>query len=168
MMPSITGSLDRFREDFDAYTQEIQKTLRRRGSPVPCRAGCDGCCRGEVRVSEEEVGRVVASLPPAAYHRLAEQGPGVDPRTAVCPALDPVSRRCSIYAERPLICRGYMVINHPDICHPERVGEADVALIREPLLVILARTTGQSETTLRSLMIATAPQRDVLPPPDGA
>lgn len=153
-MTPTTPTLDVFRADFDRYMTRLRQGLAERGSPVPCQAGCAGCCRGEVLVFEGERERVLAALPPEAYLRLAAQGPDVNPRQATCPALDPLTRLCSIYAERPLVCRGYVVINHPDLCHPERSGDATVSIVQQPVQVLREAAAGMSTAYLRDLMLA--------------
>ncbi len=47
--------------------------------------------------------------------------------TARCPLLDATTGACTVYAERPLVCRGYVVVTPPRDCHPELVGPREVA-----------------------------------------
>jgi hypothetical protein len=78
--------------------------LERSPAAMACRAGCDACCRVRFGVFEIEAEPIRAALArigredPARRERIRRQ---VD--TAHCALL--VDGRCSVYAERPLICR---------------------------------------------------------------
>jgi len=72
-----------------------------------CRSGCAFCCilsGGDGgTITETEARRVHAALAP-----LAGQPDGRDWHRAACPALDPESRTCRIYENRPLLCRSFV------------------------------------------------------------
>ena len=89
---------------------------------VACRAGCDHCCYQSVGVtppealaifdhlsrtlSDAELGRVAANV---AAHRARTRGLSTAERFSPshpCAFLDTASGRCTIYAVRPLSCRG--------------------------------------------------------------
>jgi hypothetical protein len=73
-----------------------------RSAGLACRAGCAACCHQRVSVLPAEADAIAAHLrrsDPARIDRLTER-----PRNAACPFLD--DGRCSIYAVRPLRCRG--------------------------------------------------------------
>lgn len=72
---------------------------------MACREGCSLCCRRHFSLFPVEAHRValaVAALPAVERGILAERLLG-DPEPAACPLL--VDDRCSIYQDRPLICR---------------------------------------------------------------
>lgn len=120
----------------------------RRLAPVPCRAGCWGCCRGEVSLVGEEWRRLEPLVQPAALERLRAQGEHADPTTSLCPLLDPDTRLCTVYEERPLVCRAYVVVTPEDDCYPERVGRQEVGQVLQPLQV-LAPLLGEQWLVLR-------------------
>ena len=69
--------------------------------------------------------------------RLKAQGRDVDGERALCPLLDPDTKLCTVYAERPLVCRAYVVVSPPDFCYPERVGPMPVHRVGEPLKALV-------------------------------
>jgi len=82
-----------------------------------CRVGCDRCCHARFSVFEVEaapIRRALAELErvdPATRERIREQGR----QGAACALL--VDGRCSVYAERPLICRSHglpIAVRDPD------------------------------------------------------
>ena len=84
-----------------------------------CRPGCDRCCHVRFSVFEVEaapIRRALAELEtadPALRQRIREQGN--DPLATACALL--VDGRCSVYAERPLICRSHglpIAVRDPD------------------------------------------------------
>lgn len=83
-----------------------------------CRAGCSQCC---VRFSVFEVEaapirQALAEIDPALRERIREQGR--DPHATACALL--VDGLCSVYAERPLICRSHgLPIAVPDPDDPD-------------------------------------------------
>lgn len=117
-----------------------------RGDAVSCRAGCAACCRQLIPVSETEARHVrdlVGALPAPrreavvrrfadAAARLAAAGmldalrapPTIADTTALgldyfrlglpCPFLD--DERCSVYPDRPLGCREYLVTSPAANC----------------------------------------------------
>lgn len=117
-----------------------------RGETVSCRAGCAACCRHLVPLSETEarlIHDLVAAMPEPqqgqvkarfaeAMRRLDEAGllellrnPTAIPDTSAlgmrylplhiaCPFLE--DERCSIYADRPLECREYLVTSPAENC----------------------------------------------------
>lgn len=78
--------------------------------PIACRAGCSWCCHLPVMTSPPEVRLAWAharrTLPPGTLEAIAREARELDvsvPRP--CPFL--VDDRCSVYAARPLACRGW-------------------------------------------------------------
>ncbi len=89
---------------------------------VACRAGCHLCCHNWITVTAPEVLLIAAELrarPKAddaalAVAEAAEAGKGLDrdvrlARRLACPLL--VERLCSIYAVRPIACRGFFSLS---------------------------------------------------------
>jgi hypothetical protein len=86
-----------------------------------CRAGCDQCCQrfAVFEVEAAPIRQALAELEasdPAMRERIREQGR--DPHASACALL--VDGLCSVYAERPLICRSHgLPIAAPDPDDPE-------------------------------------------------
>jgi len=83
--------------------------LHRTPGAMQCRSGCDSCCHARLSVfsiEAEGIGRALARLPTAIRARVRAQA--VDPAWADrCPML--IDHGCSVYDERPLICRSHGV-----------------------------------------------------------
>jgi uncharacterized protein len=83
--------------------------LARTPTGFACAAGCDRCCQVRFSVFEVEaapIRRALAELEiadPTLRARVRQQGR--DPHASACALL--VDGRCSVYAERPLICRSH-------------------------------------------------------------
>lgn len=109
-LPDFAG---RYRELLRVADAEIGEMTARAGD-LPCRAGCNYCCKDErIVLTEREAvlavrhvetqfdaqqkARVVASILAAA--------PTSDQASVPCAFL--VDERCAIYADRPLACRSY-------------------------------------------------------------
>ncbi len=89
------------RDKVDAFAAAL---YGRHPTRFACRAGCDGCCQSERRVSDMEfdaLAAAVAALEPARRERLAAAA-GPD---GACSLL--LDGRCAVYWERPLICRSH-------------------------------------------------------------
>lgn len=68
---------------------------------IACQMGCAWCCAdvSPIAVTEAEVRAVAAATKGTADGR--------NWLPAACPALDPKTRVCQAYEERPLVCRGF-------------------------------------------------------------
>jgi hypothetical protein len=86
-----------------------------------CRAGCDQCCQrfSVFEVEAAPIRRALAELEakaPALRQQIREQGR--DPHATACALL--VDGLCSVYAERPLICRSHgLPVAVPDPDEPD-------------------------------------------------
>jgi len=140
----------------------VRESLRHVKSVVdlPCKAGCWGCCRGEVELWDVETRRLKPLVTQAALGLLKEQGKDADPYTAMCPLLDPDTKMCTVYAERPLVCRAYVVVSPADFCYPERVGSHDVHQVQEPLKALVRAVNRRGETTLRQWLWSLIPEAE--------
>jgi Fe-S-cluster containining protein len=87
----------------------IAESVRRSGPWIACRIGCTECCMGAFPISQDDAERLrrgMAALEPArAAHvrERARRASGADDEP--CPALDPETGACELYAFRPLTCR---------------------------------------------------------------
>jgi Fe-S-cluster containining protein len=162
-----------FRGLADTVVGVAVRAVERQGARVSCRAGCAACCRHPVPVSESEaraLKRLVDAMPQprrtqvrerfaAAVRRLADNGllervRDTSPAGRLlavaldylrlglpCPFLEDES--CSIYPDRPVACREYLVTSPPEECSrpaeervcgvplPASVGQAIRALDRQ-------------------------------------
>ena len=124
------------------------------GGAISCRKGCGACCRQLVPISRTEGERLltlVAAMPAERRDALAMRfaiaeaaikGAGLHEREdrpdrelstgyfalgVPCPFLEDES--CSIHAERPLVCREYLVTSPAELCAgPSQAGVTPVAV----------------------------------------
>ncbi|MDP2332399.1 MAG: YkgJ family cysteine cluster protein [Reyranella sp.] len=124
------------------------------GGAISCRKGCGACCRQLVPISRTEGERLlalVAAMPAERRDALAmrfaaaeaairgaglhERGGRPDRELSTgyfalgvpCPFLEDES--CSIHAERPLVCREYLVTSPAELCAgPSQEGVTPVAV----------------------------------------
>lgn len=85
----------------DAFFERVQAA---RPAAVTCHAGCAACCAVDLSLFPVEAAALreaVRALPAAARQAAAERARA----GAHCALLDPGTRRCLVYADRPLICR---------------------------------------------------------------
>ncbi|MEM7157535.1 MAG: YkgJ family cysteine cluster protein [Myxococcota bacterium] len=99
------AALDVLRQRVDAH---FDAALERSADQMQCRAGCARCCHQRFGVFEVEAHRVRAALvrlgrqDPELRERVRQQAD--DPDAAVHCALL-VDDRCTVYEDRPLLCR---------------------------------------------------------------
>lgn len=138
----------------DGMVVEPIVQLARALTAVPNGAELHGCCRGEVALWPDEAPRLRPVIPQAALDRLKAQGRGAAPRWAMCPLLDPDTKRCSVYEQRPLMCRAYLALTPADHCYPEQGGLRDVLTPIEPIVAAAEAMRTQPSTTLREMLWA--------------
>jgi Fe-S-cluster containining protein len=149
----------------------VDRAVKQGGEAVSCRKGCGACCRQVVPVSQPEARRLadlVAALPEprrsevrarfsAARQRLTDAGlverlrwPKEEPQSLAvdyfrqwiaCPFLEDES--CSIYADRPLVCREYLVTTPAANCSQPLIAP----VVRVKLAGRVSVAMGQLEPT---------------------
>lgn len=145
------------RQIADAIVSRTLAAARAGGACVPCRKGCDACCRYLVPVSPPEaldIAHRVASMPSArraavqrnfaaAAAALLEAGKGAPTSAAAlaaanipCPLL--ADGGCLLYAARPLACREHGVISPPQACVPRGDGTVASTPLTPPVSVATA------------------------------
>ena len=153
--------------------EDAARASRRAGSPVSCRKGCGACCRHVVPVSPPEawmLADLIAAMPP--QRRAAVQARFADSRDALqrnfsphhalfaianeyfalgiaCPFLE--NESCSIHADRPSVCREYMVTTPANMCAHLHSGAAIVSLslrISQCLAQVAAQVLGTAPTSI--------------------
>ena len=107
-LPSEDGRLIQI---LDATAAEA---LRRSGSWIACRVGCTQCCLGPFEITVLDAERLREGLrrlrqsdaarAVAVRERVADYGGDED---EPCPALDPSTGACDLYAWRPVTCREF-------------------------------------------------------------
>jgi Fe-S-cluster containining protein len=155
VLPALQGLVN-------AVVAAAEASATKTGGTISCRKGCGACCRQLVPVSRTEGERLLAlveKLPrerrevlharfAAAEAALADAGlaaPGGrnDRELSLayfalrlpCPFLEDES--CSIHAERPLVCREYLVTSPAEFCAgPAQEGVTPVAV---PKVSVAAR-----------------------------
>lgn len=115
--PSVHLKVLRARVDahFEAATARSPESFA-------CRAGCESCCHQRLSVFEVEAAPIRAALArlerddPELRARVRTQGRDTeDPRCALL-----VEGRCSVYEQRPLICRSHgLPVAQADPADPE-------------------------------------------------
>jgi Fe-S-cluster containining protein len=119
----------------EAIERTMAEAVRRGGEWIACREGCTPCCIGPFAITALDAWRLrrgLAELDAAQAQRIEERAreyvariaaeyPG-DPETGElrdedalpesfddvpCPALDPETGRCELYAARPVTCRTF-------------------------------------------------------------
>jgi len=107
------GFADRYRELLRVADAEIGEMAARAGD-IPCRAGCNYCCKDErIVLTEKEAVLVVkhveeqldAERKAKVVSSILVAAPTNDQASVPCAFL--IDERCSIYADRPLACRSY-------------------------------------------------------------
>ncbi|MBS0519650.1 MAG: YkgJ family cysteine cluster protein [Proteobacteria bacterium] len=155
VVPALQGLVN-------AVVSAAEEQVVHKGQAISCRKGCGACCRQLVPVSRTESERLLAlieAMPAdrrtalkarfaAAAERiglagLAERAGRSDRELSSayfalglpCPFLEEES--CSIHAERPLVCREYLVTSPADLCAgPAQEGVTPVPV---PKLSVAAR-----------------------------
>jgi Fe-S-cluster containining protein len=91
----------------------LAEAARKAGPWLVCRPGCWECCIGPFPISHEDAARLRAGLAELELHdaaraaRIREKARGEQGEEDPCPALDPITHTCDLYAARPLTCRTF-------------------------------------------------------------
>ncbi len=137
----------------DAVVERVERRAAAAGQRVSCHKGCGACCRQAASISPSEargLARLVAALPPARRSVIEARFAAARAATApvlaaaladtesagtekfglaylalgiACPFLEDES--CSIYADRPMICREHLVSSPPVECRTPGSGRVD-------------------------------------------
>lgn len=172
--PSLEAALVTLRTRVDGH---FDAAHARSPTSFACAPGCESCCHQQLSVFEVEAARIRRALSaledrdPGLRQRVREQAAVLDdPRCALL-----VEGRCSIYAERPLICRSHglpIAVPTPDdpevleVDHcplnfteapPPRASILVLDALNRPLAVLAELAApGQPRVPLRELAAATA------------
>ena len=117
-LPAATNEADllRLARRMLDLCEDVAETLRQISptAPLACTKGCDTCCRSLVQVNPLfallAVHEARQTFPPDRLQALKDR---TEAGVPFCPFLFEGS--CSIYAARPMVCRGYYSLN-VDLC----------------------------------------------------
>ena len=90
------------------------------GTPITCGGkGCNGCCRGDIKVSGDELEDLLLLMTDEVMDEVLSRADEIEDlyrrERAPCPLLGD-DGLCSIYESRPMACRVYQVISPPELC----------------------------------------------------
>jgi Fe-S-cluster containining protein len=107
----------------------LAEAARKCGAWLACHAGCTECCKGPFSITQLDALRLrlglakLAKRAPRRAARVRARAREAAGRPAgdddFCPALDPATGRCDLYAARPITCRTF---GPPVRCGAEAVG----------------------------------------------
>lgn len=170
--------------------ESLAEALRRAGPHLACKLGCTECCLGPfpihaldarrlleglARLSSERAARVRArareawKLMQEDWRELPDEEFYERHASVPCPALDPETGGCELYAQRPVSCRSYgppVRIGSEDLppCRlcfgsaaPEEVERARVVIDPQGIEDRLLAELGDDEETLIAAVLAGAP-----------
>ncbi len=155
----------------------LAEAARLSGPWLVCRPGCTQCCLGPFPINQLDARRLrqgLAALDASDRDRAARVRERARAYTetddAPCPALDPATGHCDLYAARPLTCRTF---GPPVRCGSDEVGvcelcfsgatddeiaacevEIDPQGVEAELLAELEAATGEMETTTVAAALA--------------
>jgi Fe-S-cluster containining protein len=158
----------------------LADSARSSGSWLVCRPGCIQCCYGPFEISQLDAHRLrkgladLESRDPQRASAVRERARHAAQRTNFgdddpCPALDPATGTCDLYASRPITCRCFGppvrcesgAIGVCELCF-DGAGDEEIAACLvdfdpeglEPLLIeALERTTGVRGMTTVALSL---------------
>ena len=108
----------------------LAEAARKSGPWLVCRPGCTQCCMGEFPITRLDALRLRRGLAEldeqepdraARVRQRAREAAGTDDEP--CPALDPGTGTCDLYAARPVTCRTF---GPPVRCGSEAVGVCEL------------------------------------------
>jgi Fe-S-cluster containining protein len=89
----------------------LAEAARRAGPWLACRPGCAECCIGPFEITSLDARRLregLAAIDPAVAGRIRERSRRYqESEDEPCPALDPDTKTCDLYAWRPITCRTF-------------------------------------------------------------
>jgi Fe-S-cluster containining protein len=156
----------------------VAEAVRRGGAWIVCRPGCAECCMGPCEITQldalrlrrgfEELRKQDVARAARVRERAQSYAGGDD---EACPALDPETRTCDLYASRPLTCRmfgpaircGSGDIGACELCFDgakeEEIAACAVEVDPEALeSEMLGGTDVGPQTTVASALLTEAPE----------
>lgn len=142
---------------FDRAVDTLIEKGRELGASIPCKRGCDACCYDIALATQFEIPPIVDAVRELSEDdqqkirsQLIEWTKALgqksislneydidvrkyhsEPRAA-CPLLDRDKHECMVYAQRPLSCRGHVLINQePSACSQRAVNPEITCLMTQ-------------------------------------
>lgn len=125
----------RLRRHLPLLDRDVVQAIAAQGD-VPCARGCAGCCQNLILatvaegllIAERLRGDAVSGT--ALRRRLAPEiarlaDPGFARRGVRCVFLDRADS-CSIYRDRPIVCRAYAITGDPAQCYDDTIGSVEL------------------------------------------
>jgi Fe-S-cluster containining protein len=110
----------------------LAEAARKSGPWLVCRPGCTECCLGPFPITQLDARRLREGLVElerrdpqraAGVRERARQAVAATTDDQPCPALDPSTGTCDLYAARPITCR---IFGPPVRCGSEAVGVCEL------------------------------------------
>ncbi len=97
---------------------------------VACKKGCASCCHMNITISAEEAARIGAASGRAAKNLTKDIRRDVDAFAGVpCPFLD-ATGACSVYLDRPLVCRNHASFDEDaTLCEPSVMNNFEMPMV---------------------------------------
>jgi Fe-S-cluster containining protein len=161
----------------------LAEAKRKSGPWLVCRPGCTQCCYGPFEITPLDAWRLKRGLAdlettdPQRARRVRErarQAPIELNDEDPCPALDPDSGTCDLYAARPITCRafgppvrcGEEACGICELCYggatDEQIAACEVEIDPENLEAALLAQFEPGATTVTAALRETAPSRSRL------
>jgi Fe-S-cluster containining protein len=149
------------------------EAARKSGAWLVCRPGCTECCHGEFQITPLDAWRLKQGLanleatdPERARRvsRRARQAVAKPDEDGPCPALDPETGTCDLYAFRPVTCRvfgppvhcGEDAFGVCELCYEgatdEQIAACEVEIDPDGLEVALLENFEPGETTVAAAL----------------
>lgn len=137
-----------FRSIFD---KEIQSSINSsKINPPSCTKGCSFCCYVNVDITDEEAKVLIPHVTPDVKAKLEKQRHITQKTYATLPYKDRacaflVNGTCSVYNDRPLACRKYMVTGDKELCNTENtINKVPVISMLVPEILYGVHNTNNS------------------------
>lgn len=134
LMPAGAPRARLIHKNLDRLIAKDRKSHPDREAKLSCKKGCSHCCNIQVMIAEDEADLLheVAKRDniPLDTERLEAQAAWTEDDypahffsgKAACVFLDPETKVCRVYEERPMACRSYLVASPPEDCEPSPDG----------------------------------------------
>jgi len=155
----------------------MAEAVRRSGGWIACKPGCMECCIGHFPISMEDAARLragldelVLSAPERAAAVRARAGQYIEDEDSEepCPALDPSTGTCDLYASRPLTCRMFgpavsMGGGPMGVCELCYHGASDEEIAACCVTIDITEAEGEPQTTVGQALACGGLQPTVVP-----
>lgn len=144
--------VDNYLENFNLPENKVMN------DSIKCRKGCNFCCYQNVEVTWDEAALLVQDhYDKIDWQHLNDQMPGhqqIEYVQRACVFLK--DGECSVYKDRPISCRKYLVANDPQECNSEKYpnGKTEVVYMRAAELLATSMMTIQNSGPMAKMLLA--------------